>query len=347
MNRRTLNLTLVAFVFLIMACSAISTGIIIHLLLRYNLISDRRIAPTVLSIVSLGVSIVIGTTLAFVLGKKVLKPLNELMLATREVAKGNFDVKVEELNKENELGELVKSFNYMTKELQGIGMFHKDFINNFSHEFKTPIISIRGFAKQLQKEDISESQRKEYTEIIVSESERLTNMASNILLLTKLENQEIVTGKSEFSLDEQIRGCILLLQSQWEKKSIELQLELSPIDYFGNEEMLSYVWINLISNAIKYSYKGGTLFVKCSEDRSDIKVNVRDEGIGMNDETRAHIFEKFYQGDSSRTSKGNGLGLSLVKRIVDICGGKITVKSQSGKGSEFIVRLPKKTGNLH
>lgn len=341
MNRRTLNVTLVVFVFLVMACSGISTGIIVHLLYRYGIISDIRIAPTVLPIVSLGVSIVIGTTMAFVLGKRVLKPLNELILATREVAKGNFDVKVKDLGDENELGELIRSFNNMTLELKGIGMFHRDFINNFSHEFRTPIISIRGFAKQLQNTSLTEVQRKEYAEIIVSESERLTNMASNILLLTKLENQEIVTDRISFSLDEQIRNCILLLQPQWEKKNIELHLELENVEYFGNEEMMSYVWTNLIGNAIKFSEIGGSIWIKCYEEGPDIKVKIKDEGVGMDDETRVHIFEKFYQGDSSRTSKGNGLGLSLAKRILDLCSGRITVKSQIEKGAEFTVRLPK------
>lgn len=341
MNRKTLNLALVVFVFLIMACSAVSTGIIIHLLYRYELISDIRMAPTVLSIVSLGVSIVIGTTLALVLSRKVLKPLNELISATREVARGNFEVELDELDKDNEIAELVRSFNYMTKELKGIGMFHRDFINNFSHEFKTPITSIRGFARQLQNKDITDEQREEYTEIIVSEAERLTNMASNILLLTKLENQEIITGKESFYLDEQIRSCILLLQQQWEEKGISFELELDSFQYFGNEEMLSYVWTNLISNAIKFSEPRSTIWIRCIEDVSDVKVNIRDEGIGMEDQTRIHIFEKFYQGDSSRKSEGNGLGLSLVKRIVELCGGRISVKSQMGKGSEFILRFPR------
>lgn len=341
MNKRTLNLTLVIFVFLIMACSAISTGLIIHLLYRYELISDIRMAPTVLSLVSLGVSIVIGTTLALVLSRKVLKPLNELIEATREVAKGNFETEIAELDKDNEIAELVRSFNYMTKELKGIGMFHRDFINNFSHEFKTPITSIRGFAKQLQNIDTTDEQRREYTDIIVSEAERLANMSSNILLLTKLENQEIITGKENFFLDEQIRNCILMLQTQWEEKCINFELDLDSIEYFGNEEMLSYVWINIISNAIKFSEPNSSIRIRCIEDMSDVKVNIRDEGIGMDDKTRIHIFEKFYQGDSSRKSEGNGLGLSLVKRIVELCSGRISVKSQIGKGSEFIVRLPK------
>ncbi|OHW62001.1 alkaline phosphatase synthesis sensor protein PhoR [Andreesenia angusta] len=341
MNRRTLNLALVVFVFLIMACSAASTGLIIHLLYRYELISDIRMAPTVLSLVSLGVSIVIGTTLALALSRKVLKPLNELIEATREVARGNFEVEVEELDKDNEIGELVKSFNYMTRELKGIGMFHRDFINNFSHELKTPIASIRGFAKQLQNSDLTDEQRKEYAEIIVSEAERLTNMSSNILLLTKLENQEIITGKEDFFLDEQIRSCILLLQQQWEEKNIDFELDLDPLKYFGNEEMLSYVWTNIISNAIKFSEPNSSISIRCAEEMSDVKVNIKDEGIGMDDKTRVHIFEKFYQGDSSRKSEGNGLGLSLVKRVVELCGGRISVKSQIGKGSEFIVRLPK------
>lgn len=342
MNRiRTLNVALVIHVFIIMTSSAFLSGFCLHVLYKYKIISDLRVTPTVLSVVALVVSTIIGTVLTFVIADRLLKPLNELIVATREVAKGNYNIKVTNVNDDNELGELIRSFNHMTQELNGIEMFRKDFINTFSHEFRTPIVSIRGFARQLQKDSLTDDQRQEYTDIIISESERLTKMSSNILLLTKLEHLAIVTDKKSFLLDEQIRNCILLLQMQWEKKNIDFQIEMDAISYYSNEEMLSQVWLNLLSNAIKFSHPNGVISVQCYDDGTDVKVKIADKGIGMDDLTMQQIFEKFYQGDSAHASEGNGLGLSLVRRIIDLCGGKIVVKSQLGKGTTFIVRLPK------
>lgn len=337
---KTMNAALAIIVFIIMVSSAILSSIFIMILDKYKLFIGRGSAPIALLIIGLVVSTIIGTILTFPVAKYFLKPLNEVISATREVTKGNFNVKVKELKRKHELGELIDSFNSMTNELNSIEMFRKDFINNFSHEFRTPIVSIRGFARQLHKASLTGNQRLEYTDIIIRESERLANMSSNVLLLTKLENQAIITEKNCFSLDEQIRNCILLLQMQWEKKEIEFNIELEPIEFYSNEEMLSHVWLNLLSNAIKFSHKNGEILVKSYYEGNDIKVKISDNGIGMNDDTREHIFEKFYQGDLAHVSEGNGLGLSLVKRIVDLCQGKISVKSKPEKGTEFIVRLP-------
>ena len=228
----------------------------------------------------------------------------------------------------------------MTDELASTEMFRNDFINNFSHEFKTPIVSIRGFAKQLQNDELSDEQRSEYIDIIVKESDRLASMSSNILLLTKFENQQMVTDKTAFYLDEQIRKCILLLEKTWSKKNIDLDIDLQEIRYYSNEEMLSHVWLNILNNAIKFTPENGAVAVKCYRDSSTVTVKITDNGIGMDDKTQKHIFDKFYQGDASHTIVGNGLGLPLAKRVVTLCGGKITVKSKMGKGTTFIVRLP-------
>jgi len=187
---------------------------------------------------------------------------------------------------------------------------------------------------------LSEAQRKEFAAIIVSESDRLTKMSSNVLLLTKYENQEMVTEKSTFSLDEQLRNCLLLFEKEWSEKNLDLQLDLTPINYYGDQEMLSQVWTNLIANAVKFSHPAGSLEIRCYPDGSAVKVKIADSGIGMDDETCRHIFEKFYQGDSAHASLGNGLGLSIVKRILDLCGGQITVKSKKDVGTTFTVKLP-------
>ncbi|MBU5436811.1 HAMP domain-containing histidine kinase [Tissierella sp. MSJ-40] len=336
---RKLNIIFVIVVFLIMVSSWLISGLMLLSLYKFNLLESRRMAPAVMFFIICFISIIFGTIMSYVTGKHVLKPLNELIAATKEVAKGNYNIQVSNLNMDNELGDLIQNFNDMSLELSGVEMMHRDFINNFSHEFKTPIVSIRGFAKQLQNSSLTNDEIKEYTDIIIKESERLTNMSSNILLLTKLENQNIISNKVKFSLDEQLRHCILLLEKEWEAKNIELHLTLNPIDYYGDEEMLMHVWLNLIGNAIKYSYENGKIEVTCYETGNDVKVKIKDNGIGMTDEMIEHAFDKFYQGDLAHKTDGHGLGLSIVKRIIDLCGGKITVKSKEYNGSTFIVRL--------
>ena len=232
----------------------------------------------------------------------------------------------------------------MTEELGSIEMFRNDFINDFSHEFKTPIVSIRGFAKQLQNDKLSPEKRKEYIDIIISESERLANMSANVLLLNKFENQQFITNQTEYELDEQIRDCVILLEKHWSKRNIEIQLDLEPTKICGNQEMLSHLWINLIENAIKYSNENGCVTIGCCETGNSILFKISDNGNGMEDNTLKHIFDKFYQGDKSHAARGNGLGLSIVKRIVELCRGEIQVESKIGQGSTFTIKLPK-SGN--
>ena len=284
--------------------------------------------------------IVFALVLAIALGRRQIRPIHRVIKAMRKVSQGDFSARLPEDDCVGEMQELVVSYNHMAEELSGIEMFRTDFINNFSHEFKTPIVSIRGFAKQLEREDLTDAQRREYTAIIVRESERLANMSANVLLLTKLENQQIITDKEEFALDEQIRSCILLMEKQWCDKNLDLRLELDPIIYNGNEEMMRHVWVNLLSNAIKFSPEGGELAVSCMRIQNYIEVQVSDQGDGMDEITRMRLFEKFYQGDTAHATEGNGLGLPLVKRIVDLCGGKVAVCSAPGQGATFSVYLP-------
>ena len=277
-------------------------------------------------------------TLGF--GRQQIRPIHRVIKAMKRVSQGDFSARVPEDDCVGEMQELSSSYNHMAEELSGIEMFRTDFINNFSHEFKTPIVSIRGFAKQLEREDITDEQRREYTRIIVKESERLANMSANVLLLTKLENQQIISNKEKYPLDEQIRNCILLMEKQWEDKGLDLRLELDPLIYEGDEEMMSHVWVNLLSNAIKFSPEGGELGVSCMRVQNYIEVQVSDQGEGMDELTRLRVFEKFYQGDSAHATEGNGLGLPLVKRIVDLCGGKVAVQSAPGQGTTFSIYLP-------
>ena len=280
------------------------------------------------------------TTLAASMGRSKLKPINDLVQAMREVSQGDFSVRVETEDVTGDMGRLVSSFNDMATELGGLELFRKDFINNFSHEFKTPIVSIKGFARQLERDDLTEAQRREYLSIIISESDRLANMSGNVLLLSKLENQNIVTDKTIYRLDEQLRKCILLMEKQWTAKELELDLDMDEVEFKGNEEMVQHVWVNLLGNAIKFSPQGGTLSVHLRRQGRRAVVSVRDAGPGMDEATLRRIFEKFYQGDTAHAAEGNGLGLSLVKRIVDLCQGSIAVDSAPGAGSTFTVELP-------
>ena len=284
---------------------------------------------------------IIGTGVAAVFTKWFLLPLHEMIAATERISKGDFKVHIQEtFAEDSDFGRLQRSFNHMAHELDGIEMFRQDFINNFSHEFKTPIVSIRGFAHQLQAGGLTHEEEREYIRIISAESDRLTKMATNILLLSKLENQAIVTEKTEFYLDEQIRTCLLLLEKQWSAKDIELNIDLDEVKYCFNEDMLSQVWLNLLGNAVKFTPRGGSIACALRADRDFVTVTIRDTGCGMDENTQQHIFEKFYQGDPSHAGDGNGIGLTIVGRILFLCHGSVQVDSRPGMGSTFTVTLP-------
>jgi signal transduction histidine kinase len=307
--------------------------------------------PYFFLLIMLGICTLIATVLVNGFGHYYLRPLNRLIAATKEVTRGNFKVQVKKekwkkgkiyVKPPSEMGALEDSFNEMVRELDGIEMFRNDFINNFSHEFKTPIVSIRGFARELQQEDLSEEQRREYAAIITEESDRLARLSTSILELSKLENQQILTDKSEFDLAEQLRRSILLFESEWTKKNIEILPELNEVTLYSSAALTERIWTNLLSNAIKFTPEGGTVSVGLCADEERVTVTVTDNGIGMTEEVREHIFEKFYQGDASHHRTGYGIGLPMVKRAVTLCGGEIDVQSEVGKGSTFTVRLPRK-----
>jgi signal transduction histidine kinase len=286
------------------------------------------------------ISIIIATVISGVISKRVLSPVRALSRATEEVAKGDFSVRVD-IPKDYEFGFLTENFNKMVHELSSIETLRNDFVSNVSHEIKTPLASIQGFAKLLQDNNFSEEEKKEFTDIIISESTRLSKLTSNILKLSKIENQEINTKKVEFSLDEQIRCAILIMEQEWSRKNINLDIELEEVNIVENEDLLQQVWINLIGNAIKFTEDGGYVSIKLEDYKDKIEVEISDSGIGMTEDIQRHMFDKFYQGDRSHLSEGNGLGLSLAKRIIDICGGKIYIKSELGVGTTFTIELRK------
>ncbi len=337
---KTIRRMAIIFVFFIMVSSTTLSGFFWFFLNRVLLQNATLRAMYLWPFATLLACMVLGTGLAAVFSRIALRPLQVLMKATNRIAKGDFSVRVPEYGDETELGQLMKSFNSMTEELESIEMFRSDFINTFSHEFKTPIVSIRGFARQLKEGGLTPSQQEEYIDIIISEAERLTTMSSNILLLSKLENQQFVVDKAEYFLDEQIRRCILILEKQWMEKELELNIELPELKYINNEEMMSHVWLNIIGNAVKFSNRGGRIDIIGNISEDIIEIVVSDNGIGMSSDSLSRAFNKFWQADGSRASEGNGLGLPLVKRIVELSGGGIMVKSEENKGTSFTVTLP-------
>ena len=283
--------------------------------------------------------IVIGTIITSFVGKTILKPLHEISRATSEVARGNFKVRVR-VPDDIEYGMLANNFNKMAVQLSEIETLRGDFISSVSHEFKTPLASIQGFAKLLQDETISEDDRREYTQVIIDETSRLTKLSTNILKLTKLENQKTIGKKSKFLLDEQIRKIIVMLEPEWSKKNIDLDIDLEEITYIGNEELMAQIWQNIINNAIKFTGENGNIGVKLYRSEQCIVVKISDDGPCIPDEKRTKIFEKFYQGDHSRSTDGNGLGLALVQRVVELCNGSVWVENTQPTGVCFTVQLP-------
>ena len=334
--------TMINSVFLIMLTSGIIAGGITSALYNANPDGFTRSTPILLVLIALPVSVLLGTVFSIVVSKQILRPVDDLIRATERIAQGDFSTPVPVRFRKNQFSQLITSFNEMERELSGIEIFRKDFIGNVSHEFKTPLNAIRGYVRELSDPALSDAERAEYIRIITEACDRLTGMTTGILLLSKLESQRFVSDREEFDLTEQLRDVILMLEREWTKKEIELSLDLDEtVTYSSNSEMLFHVWENLLGNAIKYCPpSGGVIRVCCRRLGDGVQVVISDNGPGMDEETKKHIFEAFYQGDTSHKAEGNGLGLPLVKRIVDLHGGRCEVTSSPGEGATFTVTLP-------
>lgn len=290
------------------------------------------------------ISLIIGSFIALLLGKIPLSPINKLVNGMNSLAAGNFKTRIEYgalIERHPTFGEITESFNTLAEELENTEVLRSDFINNFSHEFKTPIVSIAGFAKLLKKGNLTEEQRAQYLDAIEEESMRLSYMATNVLNMTKVENQTILSDVTAFNLSEQVRDVLLLLESGWTRKNIDLQLDFDEFEIEANEELLKQVWINLIDNAVKFVPRCGTVSLDIIERGELLSVRISNTGKEIEPEKIDKIFNKFYQADESHAGEGNGIGLAIVKRIVDLHGGKVTVESRNGMTS-FTVDLPKR-----
>ena len=283
--------------------------------------------------------ILISVVIIGFITKKMLSPIKKITEATKRVAQGDFTVELE-TKRDDEIGELTNNFNKMVKELNSIECIQKDFINNVSHEIKTPITSIQGFARLLKDEDITEEERREYSDIIVEETDRLLKLTTNILKLSKLQNQERLTKKEEVLISEQIRKAISILEPKWKEKNLKFNISLQEKYFLGDEDLIFQIWLNLIDNAIKFSNDNGYIDINMKIKNNYIVTEIRDYGIGMDENQKSKIFERFYQIDKSHSENGSGLGLAIVKRIVELSNGKIEVDSKKGEGTSFIVCLP-------
>ena len=304
-----------------------------------SLVKISRQEPFVPFAMLLMVSIIIGTVVSFVISRIPLRPIRRVIDAINRLAAGDFSVRLSTTTAPT-FRELVESFNRMAEELGGTELLRTDFINNFSHEFKTPIVSIKGFAEELKHDDLTKEQRDEYLDIIIAESSRLASLATNVLNLSKIEQQVILTDQKEFNLTEQVRRCILLFENKWEKKHLSLNVEMEELSFTGSEELLNQIWLNLIDNAVKFTPQGGVIGIRLYKSGGEIRFAITDDGCGIPADAVGRVFDKFYQADPARAGSGNGIGLTVAKRIAELHGGTIVCRSEEGVGTEFTVTLP-------
>lgn len=281
---------------------------------------------------------------AFQKYKRLDAPMRKLGEAARKVSSGDFSVYLtpeHRADKMDYIDRMYLDFNTMVEELGSIEVLKNDFVSNVSHEIKSPLAVIESYAHALKSDALSKEERQEYTDTIIEYSRKLTSLVANILKLNKLENQIIDFNIRKFNLCEQIRECVLEFEEKWEEKDIDIIVDIEDsVMICADQSMLEIVWHNLISNAIKFTDRGGKIIVSQCIDEDFVSISVKDSGCGMNDETRRRLFDKFYQGDTSHSSEGNGLGLTLAYRVVELMSGALSVESEEGKGSTFTVKLP-------
>lgn len=330
--------------FWVLVITAVTTGFTIHLLNQFNMwrfLSFPMTSVHFLFLLAI-VSVIFGSLVSMFALHHVLNPIIELSKAMQKVAKGDYTVRlnIPVPNLKDEMYDLSSNFNQMVQELNSTETLHSDFISNVSHEFKTPLAAISGYATLLQDDTLTADERNEYINTIIQSARELSRMTGNVLSLSRLENQTIISEKESFRVDEQIRQCILRLEPVWSARNLNIYPELERIVWNGNMELTAHIWNNLLENAIKFTPQGGEISITAHTEGPWLVIRFQDSGIGMSPEIQARIFDKFYQGDPSHKKKGNGLGLALVHKIVTLYGGSIQVESQPDLGSIFKISLP-------
>mgnify|MGYP001088762473 FL=1 len=285
-------------------------------------------------------SVIAGGVLNNFLSIRYFGPVLKLEKAMQQVAEGDFSVRLKTGKHLKEIQDIYSNFNLMVQELEATEILQTDFVSNVSHEFKTPISAIEGYATLLQDSDMPISEEQEqYIDKILFNTGRLSHLAGNILLLSKIEHQAIQTRQNWYRLDEQIRQSIVMLEPKWSEKELEFDVDMVDVEYLGNENLICHVWDNLLSNAIKFSPCGGTIYIRMMPEGEKIRFSIENEGPQIREDSMKHIFDKFYQCDSSHKQEGNGLGLALVKQILNLCKGTIFVENIPGSGCRFTVIL--------
>jgi len=343
-HRFSLTLLFALIVFIVLAVALSLASLLVYFLVKLGVIVsvDEQVDFGIILLLMSAISLVIGFGITVLLGKIPLRPINKLVNGMNSLAKGDFKTRLEyrgPIENHPTFNEITVSFNKLAEQLENTEMLRSDFINNFSHEFKTPIVSIAGFAQILESTELTEQERAQYIGAIREESRRLASMATNVLELTKVENQAILTDVSRFNVSEQLRSAFVLLEGKWSKKAVELDFEFDEHYIVGNEEFLKQVWINLLDNAIKFVDEGGVISAKITPSASNLRFDISNTGATIPKEKQKYIFNKFYQADESHSTKGNGIGLAIVKRIVELHNGSVSVKSEDGI-TTFSVFLP-------
>ena len=344
-SRVSLTILLAVFVFAILLSAIALAALGIWLLSKANIFVDvnGELGIWQITLYMSLISIIIGGVIAFVGSHIQLRPINRIIDKMNRLASGDFKTRIH-LKKDKAVHPTIKeftdSFNKMAEELESTELLRNDFINDFSHEFKTPIVSIAGLANLIESGNLSDEERAGYVRAIREESMRLSSMANNVLNLSKVENQTILTDVSSFNLSEQLRSSVLLLEEKWTAKNTDLRIELDEYMIEANEELLKQVWINLIDNAVKFVSDSGIIEISINEVGGFYCVKISDTGAEIPKEKQGKIFNKFYQTDESHATKGNGIGLAIVKSIVELHSGTVDVLSENGV-TTFTVSLPK------
>lgn len=346
-ERLSLTLLIAVLVFMIQLFSLLMAIGIILILVKAGIIkelSEELLSPRNTLFLMSVISLLAGGLVSAFSGKLYLRPINRFINQMNRLASGDFKARIQfgkPITTHSTFQEIAESFNKLAEKLESTEMLRSDFINNFSHEFKTPIVSIAGFAKLLKRGNLTPEQQREYLDIIEMESLRLAAMATNVLDMTRVENQTILSNIVRFNLSEQLRSCVLMLmEGKWKSKEIDFSVEFDEYMIMGDQELLQHAWVNLLDNAIKFSPEDSTVAVSIREQRDSLEVTVSNQGSQIPKEQLGKIFNKFYQADESHSTEGNGIGLALVKQIVQLHEGKVSVTSENSI-TTFTVTLPK------
>ena len=335
----SLRLSMLMGIYLII-CFAVAALIVIAIIWAFDYIEKDFVTKNyiVFFLICFASATIVGWGVMLILTSRINKEANNLRKTLSGIANGDYSQKYEPIEKYYIFSESVDDFNKMIDALNSMAVLQKNFASNFSHEFKTPIVSVKGYAELLmQNKTLSEEEKHKYLKIIIDESERLSKLASATLLISRLDAKKYVENLTDIRIDEQIEECVLLLDKEFEKLNIDVSLGLQPFTLKGNADLLKEVWINLLTNAIKYNREGGKISVKSRITESNYVISFSDTGIGMDEKEQMHAFDNYYQGNGAESSKGSGLGLSIARRIVELSGGEILLTSKKDVGSTFTV----------